>query len=259
MGPEAAQHIVAVRAAFGDYTSLLDFCRKVDRRPVTRHDLLLLIKVGAFGFTGVSRAGLTLAEQVFAASADLARSGDQDPQGAVQLEEDLVAGAARYLDVEEWPAEVLAAIDMAHLGFYASAPLETARQAERLAAELGAVHVAQLIDYPDRAQVTVAALITACRVRQTRKGELMAWVTLADATGAIECAVFPAAYARVAGSGVLRQGAFIAATGRLSQEEASGSKLFVDEVRVLEAKIARWGALAVTVERQRRPAVPWAN
>jgi len=53
-GPEAAQHIVAVRAAFGEFTSLLDFCRKVDRRLVSRHDMLLLIKLGAFTFTGLS-------------------------------------------------------------------------------------------------------------------------------------------------------------------------------------------------------------
>ena len=65
LGPEAAQHIVAVRAAFGGYTSLLDFCRKVDRRLVSRHDLLLLIKLGAFGFTGLSRAQLAVAEQYY--------------------------------------------------------------------------------------------------------------------------------------------------------------------------------------------------
>jgi hypothetical protein len=47
----AAQHIPAVRADLSDYTLLLHFCRKVDRRLVTRHDLILLIELGAFGFT----------------------------------------------------------------------------------------------------------------------------------------------------------------------------------------------------------------
>jgi len=56
--PEAAQHIAAVRAAFGEFTSLLDFCRKVDRRLVSRHDIQLLSTLGAFGFTGLSRAQL---------------------------------------------------------------------------------------------------------------------------------------------------------------------------------------------------------
>lgn len=54
-------------AAFGSYTSLLEFCRKVDRRFVSRHDLILLIKLGAFGFTELSRAQLIAAEQYYAA------------------------------------------------------------------------------------------------------------------------------------------------------------------------------------------------
>src|SRR5216683_771730 len=81
LGPEAAQHIVAVRVAFGSYTSLLDFCRKVDRRFVSRHDLILLIKLGAFDFTGLTRAQLSVAELYYASAADLMRGGDNDPAG----------------------------------------------------------------------------------------------------------------------------------------------------------------------------------
>jgi DNA polymerase III alpha subunit len=70
--------------------------------------------------------------------------------------------------------------------------------------------------------------------RMTKRGEKMAWLTLADATGAIEAAVFPQAFARLADSGdgesPLREGAFLVARGRLSQEEATGSKLFVDDI-----------------------------
>jgi len=87
LGPETAQHCLAVRAAFGDYTSLLDFCRKVDRRLVSRHDVLLLIKLGAFGFTGLSRAQLAAAEQYYTSLADVVRYGDGDPSGLSTIEE----------------------------------------------------------------------------------------------------------------------------------------------------------------------------
>ena len=60
--PGAAQHILAVRASFGSFESLLDFLRKLDRDRVTRTDVLLLIKLGAFGFTGVPQSQLALAE-----------------------------------------------------------------------------------------------------------------------------------------------------------------------------------------------------
>jgi hypothetical protein len=62
----------------------------------------------------------------------------------------------------------------------------------------------------------------------------MAWLTLADATGAIEAAVFPQAFERLSETAdcesLLREEAFLVARGRLSQEEATGSKLFVHEI-----------------------------
>ena len=82
----------------------------------------------------------------------------------------------------------------------------------------------------------------------------MAWLTLADATGAIEAAVFPNAYARLGqandGESPLREGAFLVARGRLAQEEATGSKLFVEEVIVLGGKASQLSALTVAIEEQ---------
>jgi hypothetical protein len=75
----------------------------------------------------------------------------------------------------------------------------------------------------------------------------MAWLTLADATGAIEAAVFPNAFQHIGesnnGESPLREGAFVVARGRLAQEEATGTKLFVDSVTILGGKprsSARW-------------------
>jgi len=95
--------------------------------------------------------------------------------------------------------------------------------------------------------------------RMTKKGEKMAWLTLADATGAIEAAVFPNAFARlVDDDGVLplREGAFLVARGRLSQEEATGTKLFVDEATVLGSRASQLSALAVAIQEQ--PVEEWS-
>jgi DNA polymerase-3 subunit alpha len=96
--------------------------------------------------------------------------------------------------------------------------------------------------------------VTSLRVRNTRKGEKMAWLTLADATGAMEAAVFPNAYARIGeanqGESPLREGAFIVARGRLAQEEATGSKLFIENVVVLGGKASHMSALVVAIQEQ---------
>ncbi len=85
---------------------------------VSRQDLLLLIKLGAFAWTGLSRGQLALAEQYYAGAAQLLRAGDRDPSGAASIEADFAEGTARSLDVEEWPPEVTAAFELAQLGFY---------------------------------------------------------------------------------------------------------------------------------------------
>jgi len=258
LAPGAAQHILAVRASFGPFESLLDFLRKLDRDRVTRTDVLLLIKLGAFGFTGVPRAQLALAEQFYGSAAELLRAADRDPggQGLTPVEGELPGAFA--LQTPEWPPEVLAAYELAHLGFYVSAPFEVQRHMHRLVEEFGVAPIAELVDLPDRAPASVAGIVTALRVRTTKKGERMAWLTLADGTGAVEAAVFPVAYGKSGIANALREGAFLVARGRLAQEEATGTKFFIDEISPMAGAGARLSALSVAVEERRGEPAPWA-
>jgi DNA polymerase-3 subunit alpha len=254
LGPEAAQHILAARAGFGDFTSLLDFCRKVDRRLVSRHDVILLIKLGGFAFTGLSRAQLATAEQCYVSLAEVIRYGEGDPVDIETLENTLGSGALRFAPTIQWTPETIAAYELAHLGFLTASPLEVQKHARRLTEEFGVVSIAELVDYSDKATASVGAIVTNLRLRLTKKGEKMAWLTLADATGAIEAAVFPQAFARLDDTpgceSPLREGAFLVARGRVSQEEATGSKLFVDSVEVLGGRSSQLSALAVAIEEQ---------
>jgi DNA polymerase III subunit alpha len=79
LSASAARHILISRKAFGGFHSLLDFCRKIDRTIVTRQDLLLLIKLGAFAWTGLTRSQVAFAEQYYAGAAELLRAADRDP------------------------------------------------------------------------------------------------------------------------------------------------------------------------------------
>ncbi len=251
LGPQAAQHILAARRAFGPFTSLLDFCRKVDRRLVSRHDLLLLIKLGSFEFTGLSRSQLAAAEQAYTSLADSVRAADVDATELATLEHELRSATLRYVPTAEWSPETVAAYELAHLGFYTASPHEVERHAKRLTEEFGVTRIAELVDHPDHASASVGAVVTSLRLRLTRKGEKMAWLTLADATGAIEAAVFPQAFARLVeaprGEFPLREGAFLVARGRLSQEEATGAKLFIDEI--VRVHPGAWrSALVVAIE-----------
>jgi hypothetical protein len=65
---------------------------------------------------------------------------------------------------------------------------------------------------------------------------------------------FPNAYQRIGesnqGESPLREGAFLVARGRVAQEEATGSKLVVDNVVLLGGKASQLSALTVAIQEQ---------
>src|SRR4051794_14361212 len=58
VGYQAVEAIKAAREEGGDFTSLWDFCARVDCRAVNKKAIEALIKCGAFGSTGASRKGM---------------------------------------------------------------------------------------------------------------------------------------------------------------------------------------------------------
>jgi DNA polymerase III alpha subunit len=236
-----------VRAAFGIYTSLLDFCRKVDRRFVSRHDRILLIKLGAFDFTGLTRAQLSVAEQYYASAADLMRASDNDPAGTSPLEEDLASGAIKYVQAIEWQPDVIAAYELAHLGFYTASPLG---QTNGLRPRNSALSVSPSLDYPDKRQRMWARSSPTCGFGPRRAKMAAAYAR--DGTGAIECAVFPNAYERLAETA----SAVVAARGRLRGRPRAGEQqettdpVFIDEVQILGGTVTQLSALAVAIAEQ---------
>jgi hypothetical protein len=80
-------------------------------------------------------------------------------------------------------------------------------------------------------------------------GTDLAWLTLTDGTGAIECAIFPNALARVGQpTSLLREGAFMVANGRLAHEETTGTKLWINSLTQVGGSGARQEALRAALE-----------
>ncbi|MHA4819467.1 OB-fold nucleic acid binding domain-containing protein [Streptomyces aculeolatus] len=72
-------------------------------------------------------------------------------------------------------------------------------------------------DHPDGATVTLTGTVSAVRRETTRQGNPWATAVLEDATGSIDCLVYPAPYRLVADR--LAEGAGVVVTGRLDKRE----------------------------------------
>ncbi|MDN5326473.1 MAG: polymerase subunit alpha [Moorella sp. (in: firmicutes)] len=194
-GRAAALAIIAAREAGGPFTSLLDFCRRVDSRQANKRVVESLIRCGAFNSINPNRRQLLagLDECLEAA----ARRQEDRRSGQVSLM-DLVPGEVSdppLPQVTDFSRADILAMEKELLGFYLSGhPLEPYAQVLK---KLASHSLADLAEIADGSQVTVGGLVSGLRRLVTRKGDPMAVLTLEDFSGQVEAVIFPRVYSQV--------------------------------------------------------------
>jgi DNA polymerase-3 subunit alpha len=199
VGEAAVQSLVAERQASGPFTSLLDFCSRVDLRKANKKVLEALIKAGAMDCLGCHRNLLLAAlEPVMGMAQRQARrkrSGQlsfvADDGPSCQL---TGLGMDLALEVPELDASETLRMEKEAFGFYLMGhPLEPYREALR---GLGLVPLAGCRDLPQGEIVQVAVVVTGCKTITTKKGDRMAFAEVEDLSGSAEVVVFSQVYQR---------------------------------------------------------------
>lgn len=232
VGVGAIDVVIAAREAGGPFTSLADFCGRVDTRLVNQRVIASLIKAGAFDRLGSRAQMLQTLDLVLERAQRSQRARNEAQTG---LFADLgappdAAPATAETAVQEFTKEELLTMEREMLGLYISDhPLR--RWAPALAKRATAT-IAQLADLPDRREVTIGGLVGTVKRSMTRSGSTMAFVTLEDLSGSIEVLVFPRAYDQYGLA--LKRDAVVLMRGKLDVEEQS-VKLLCDEVIALPA------------------------
>lgn len=236
VGEAAIEAIVRARSDYGRFTSLRDFCEKVDSRHLNRKAIESLIKAGAFDSTGARRSQLLAALDRTLEGAQSVQRHRQSGQisffdlGAPTAAPDsrVFAAQDKLPPIEEYPQNTLLTMEKEVLGLYITGhPL--AQYQKQLEAQITAF-VAALKEIPDGAPVTLGGLVAGQKRVVTRNGENMAFLSLEDSTGVVEVVVFPRVLARAAG--LLREDAVILVRGRLSVQEDE-AKILAEEIWAL--------------------------
>jgi DNA polymerase-3 subunit alpha len=204
------------REQHGEFSSLEDFCSRLDSRVANRKMLESLIKAGAFDFTGRDRAELfAWIEDALASSAALQRDRIA---GQVSLfdEETHAATAGRPQSIRTWSEHEKLSYEKELLGFYVSGhPLDT--YAEILAAK-NYRSIASLGELDDRAQFKIAGAIVEVERKFTRKeGKLFAIVWIEDLMDMLEMVVWNEVYLKV--SDILVPGQVVEVKGTLDRRD----------------------------------------
>ncbi len=206
VGEKAVEMILESREKEGNFKSLFDFCQRVDLTAVNRRVVESLIKCGAFDSTAVLRARMM-------AALDESMKGGQSYQKGRQSNQidifDVLGGRKRsekesgdsYPAVEEWSAQQLLAYEKESLGFYITGhPLDKFEGAMR---QLTSGAIANLREKAPNGETKVGGVVTALRLRNTKKGDRYASFQLEDRTGFVEVIVWPDVYRRCMESLVL--------------------------------------------------------
>ncbi len=201
------------------FTSIFDFCERVDLRKVNKRVLEGLIKSGAFDTFGLKRS------QLFAGLEDILEYGQRvqrektDPQmGLFGTGTDQPAINLPSLpEIGEWDERQLLVFEKESLGFYITGhPLNRFNDIIDKYATADAISLKEM---PDNCAARLAGIIRNTKVITTKRGDLMAFVTMEDMNGSFEMTVFPNLYAST--SHLLEVDTAILVDGHVQKDEKS--------------------------------------
>ena len=198
VGEKAVEVIQETREHTGPFKSLYDFCRRVDLKVVNRRVAESLVKCGAFDSTGMYRARLMAAlDDALKAGQSSQRDRDSSQFGMFDLLEGPASDPAdAYEAVEEWTGGQLLAFEKETLGFYITGhPLDRFEESLKRLPVLPA-HRAR--GHGSNGEVTMVGVVTALKLKNTKKGERYANFNLEDKTGFVDTIAWPDTYRETA-------------------------------------------------------------
>lgn len=205
VGLAALENIIAERVKKGPFTSLFDFCNRIDLRTSNKRVIEHLICAGAFDTIPATRAqkvnDLEKIMELAAEQKKAAATGQMGLFGMAQATADAPAQDFTYQIIPDWSNKEKLEKEKEVIGFYLSAhPIESYKKTLAWLAvppfeEILKKHADQ--NSLQEAIVIGAGLIKSKREIITKKGDRMAFVMLEDMKSSAEIILFPSTFKQV--------------------------------------------------------------
>lgn len=194
VGQNAIESIVACRREGGDFTSLYDFCTRVDLSAVNKRAIESLILAGAMGSLNAHRSQLMAILDECIEKATKEKESKLNGQKSLFdiFEADEVS--VQLPNIEEFSQKRLLELEKEYTGLYLSGhPLE---QYGATLENKVSCNCQELLDCEEGEQVVIGGIVKDIRVINTKNNNLMAFVSLEDHISDIDIIVFPNTYER---------------------------------------------------------------
>ena len=193
-GGAAVEAIISARSEGGPFTSLTDFCCRVNMRVVNKRVVEHLIKSGAMDSFGARRSQLlAVLDQAIDLGAACQRDRANGQLGLFGDDQTFGMEEIKMPQLPEIPKQTLLQYEKELLGFYVTDhPLSEYKAVMQrfmpLHQFIGETQV------QDNQFVRVAGIISSCNIKTTKSGDTMALLTLEDFTGRFPVIIFPKNY-----------------------------------------------------------------
>lgn len=197
VGDGVVEAIEEERGRNGRFVSFTDFCERTAGKRINKRAVESLIKSGAFDSLNIKRSVMLyefepLIDNVIGSS----KRGMPGQISLFDLNGDEKArhSADNFPDRAELPKNELLAMEKESIGIYVSGhPLD---EFAELQFSPGITTVLSVSENEDKSYhsgngVRIIGIVTAVRLRRTKRGEIMKYIEAEDLTGSIECLAFP--------------------------------------------------------------------
>ena len=250
VGHNAIESIVAGRKELGRYSSIYEFCDKVDLRLLNKRVLESLIKSGAMDALGRRSQLMAVLDRAIERAQKTQRDAESGQHGlfGVFQDEEVSVANDKLPDTPDWDEHTRLANEKEILGFFITGhPLEKYRDKLEDLRALSTEEISSMKSSTGKDEnITTAGIITSIRVLKSKRGDFYAQGTLEDMSGSVEMLVFPEAYRKLQDKVKLEVPVLV--RGGVRIEEGANPKLTVNEINPLEdAKVPLPNSLRIRI------------
>ena len=238
LGGGFIRQIIAEREAGGSFTGFYNFLKRMHDKDFNKRAAESLIKAGALDGLGSNRREMMIALGAFLG--ELEDDTRRNVEGQIGFFDMLSAGEQRSAEPQapaqnEFTHAELLANEKETLGFYLSGhPLSKMNE---LAERLGSAKISDLLDpanetgqgpHADNEDLRLLCVIAGIKKKIVKNDATMAFLTVEDLYGQMECLVFPSTLERYAN--LFTEGRTVLIGGRLSLQENKEAKLLCNTI-----------------------------
>lgn len=226
---------------FKGFTDFIERIEKADSQAMNKRAVESLIKCGALDSLEVTRA------QLMAVYEKVINGIHSDRRRNIEGQSSLFDNASKnqikdnFPNLKEFPQNIMLTMEKEMLGIYVSGhPLEPYKEKVEKISTMNTIDILSSQDLEegglnkirDGSKIKLAAIVVDKKNKITKNNNMMAFLTVEDLVGSIECIVFPMTYEKY--SKYLDEDQIIVIDGKLNLSEVDEPKLIAEKISPLK-------------------------